>query len=156
MVTRTTLADGSIELGAPDARLRLTRLRPGIVLLVQLGNDDDMTRALLGEFEEEIKRAGSLTVFADVRHIRRMSPEVRDYTLSWGRRNRSEVELATILVGSKLVGMAMSILAMLLGGGLIKIVSDVRTFEELVRRKVPEFGGLPALTALPARAEHGP
>jgi hypothetical protein len=35
-------------------------------------------------------------------------------------------------------------------------VSDVPTFEGLVRKKVPEFGGLPALTAPPARAEQGP
>lgn len=155
MVTRTKLADGSIELSAPGALLRLTRLRPGVVLLVQLGNDDDMTRAVFTDFEEEIRNAGSLTVFADVRHIRRMSPELRDFSLSWGRRNRSEIRLATILVGSKIVDMAMSILAMLLGGGLIKIVSDARLFEELVRKKVPEFGGLPSLTAPPAQAEQG-
>lgn len=142
MVTRTTLADGSIELGAPDASLRLTRLRPGVLLLVQVGNDDDMTRAAFSDFEEEIRRAGRITVFADVRGIRRMTPELRDFALSWGRRNRDEIDRATILVGSKIVDMAISILAMLLGGGLIKIVSDVQTFEDLVRKKVPGFAGL--------------
>jgi hypothetical protein len=149
MVTRTILADGAIELSSPEARLRITRLKPGVILLTQLGNDDDVTRASFPEFEQEILRGGSLTVFADVRGIRRMSSEVRDFSLSWGRRHRDQIHHATILVGSKIVDMAMSILAMLLGGGLIKVVSDVQTFEELLRKASPEFGSLPVLEPPP-------
>jgi hypothetical protein len=145
MVTRTLLPDGSVELSAPGARLRVTRLKPGVVLLTQVGNDDDVTRASFVEFEQEIVRSRRLTVFADVRGIRRMSPEVRDFSLSWGRRHRDDVRHATILVGSKVVDMAMSILAMLLGGGLITVVSDPLTFEELVRKKCPDFQGLPEI-----------
>jgi hypothetical protein len=151
MVARTVLPDGSVELSAPEARLRLTRLKPGVILLTQLGNDDDMTRAVFPEFSNEIKRHGPLTVFADVRGIRRMSSEIRDFSLSWGRQNRDEIEGATILVGSKIVDMAMSILAMLLGGGLIKVMSDVPTFEELIRKVSPAFARLPVLPAPPSR-----
>jgi hypothetical protein len=143
MVTRVLLPDGSVELSAPEARLRITRLKPGVILLTQLGNDDDVTRAAFPEFEQEILRAGPLTVFADVRGIRRMSSDVRDFSLSWGRRHRDDVRHATILVGSKIVDMAMSILAMLLGGGLIKVVSDKPTFEDFIRKTCPEFKVLP-------------
>jgi hypothetical protein len=153
MVNRMTAADGSIEFVGPTARLGMARLRPGVILLTQVGDDEAVTRAMAGEIEEEIQRSGSLTMFADIRGVLHMSPEVRDFSLSWGRRHRSDIKLATILVGSKVVAMAMSLLAMVLGGGLIKIVSDVRTFEELVRDKVPEFGGLPAAPAASESAE---
>src|SRR5690348_9066369 len=104
-----------------------------------------MTRAAFPEFEQEILQAGPLTVFADVRGIRRMSSEVRDFSLSWGRRHRDDIRNATILVGSKIVDMAMSILAMLLGGGLIKVVSDPAAFLELIRKVDPQFAALPEL-----------
>jgi hypothetical protein len=153
MVTRTIGANGSIELVASGARTRITRLRPGIVLLTQIGDDEAMTRATAEELEQEIQRSGRLTIFVDVRGVPHMSSGVRDFSLSWGRLHRPEVERATILVGSKVVGITMSLLAMVLGGGLIKVVSDARTFEELVRDKVPEFGVLPESPAPSASAE---
>jgi hypothetical protein len=153
MVTRTIGTNGSIELAAHDARASVTRLRPGIVLLTHIGDDEAVTRAVAGELEREIQYSGRLTIFVDVRGIPHMGSGVRDFCLSWGRLHRSEVELATILVGSKLVGITMSLLAMVLGGGLIKVVSDVHTFEELVRKQVPEFVGLSANPAPAGPAE---
>ena len=129
--------------------MRLIPLARGVVLLVQVGNSDAVTLASFEELTAEMRRAGSLTVFADARGTKRMSPEIRDAAVKWANENRSSLRTTTVLVGSKLMEMAMSVLAMLVGGGLMKTVSELSEFERRIRQHAPNFSGLPELEAPP-------
>jgi hypothetical protein len=125
--------------------MRITRLKLGVLLVSQVGQNDDIVLALFDELETELGRAGTLMVFADARVQKRMSPAVRDAAVKWGQKHRAQVGGSVILVSSKLMDMALSILAMLLGGGMMKVVSNEAEFERLIREKAPDFRGLPRL-----------
>ena len=152
MVTRRIRADGSVELIAPGARALITRLAPGVLLLLQNGQNDEVTLSLFGELTAEIRQAGSLTVFADARTTKRLAPEVRDKALAWAKEHRPHLRTTTVLVASKLMDMALSVLAMLIGGGLIKIVSTLPDFENRIRAHAPNFQRLPELEPPPTIA----
>ena len=129
--------------------MRVVPLARGVVLLTQVGNSDAVTLASFNELTAEIRRAGSLTVFADARWTKRMSSELRDTAMKWAAEHRSSLRTTTVLVASKLMEMALSVLAMLVGGGLVKTVSEVTVFERLIRQHAPNFSGLPELEAPP-------
>ncbi|HVR18369.1 MAG TPA: hypothetical protein VMS65_01690 [Polyangiaceae bacterium] len=129
--------------------MRIVPLARGVVLLTQVGNNDAVTLASFGELTAEIRRAGSLTVFADARWTKRMSPELRDTAVKWAAEHRSSLRTTTVLVASKLMDMALSVLAMLVGGGLVKTVSEPTEFERRIRQHAPNFSGLPELEAPP-------
>ena len=95
MVTRRVRADGSVELIAPGARALITRLSPGVLLLLQNGQNDEVTLSLFGELSAEIRQAGSLTVFADARTTKRMPPEVRDKAIAWAKEHRPHLRTTT-------------------------------------------------------------
>jgi len=50
-----------------------------------------------------------------------------------------------VLVRSKLIEMAMSVVAMLVGGGVIKMYSRPQTFLDLVRQTAPKIVKLPTI-----------
>ena len=129
--------------------MRIAPLARGVVLLTQVGNSDAVTLASFEELTAEMRRAGSLTVFADARWTKRMSPEIRDAAVKWATEHRSSLRTTTVLVGSKLMDMALSVLAMLIGGGLVKAVSEPTEFERRIRVHAPNFAGLPELEAPP-------
>jgi hypothetical protein len=129
--------------------MRVIPLAPGVLLLTQVGSSDAVTLASFDELTDEIRRAGSLTVFADARATKRMSSELRDAAVTWATEHRSRLRTTTVLVGSKLMDMALSVLAMLVGGGLIKIVSELTSFENRIRQHAPNFPGLPVLETPP-------
>ena len=129
--------------------MRVIPLAPGVLLLTQVGHSDAVTLASFNELTAEIYRAGSLTVFADARWTKRMSSELRDAAVTWATAHRSSLRTTTVLVGSKLMDMALSVLAMLVGGGLLKIVSELASFENRIRQHAPSFGGLPELDPPP-------
>jgi hypothetical protein len=55
-----------------------------------------------------------------------------------------------VLVGSKLLEMAMSIVGMLVGGGILKVYSQPRAFLDIVRGAAPDLVELPSLAATSA------
>ena len=150
MITRRVKQAGSVDLSAPGARALVVRLAPGIVFLVQAGQNDTVTLALFDELAAEIRRSGSLSVFADARAMKRMSTEVREQALAWAKEHRSHLRSATVLVESKLMDMALSVLGMLIGGGLLKSVTVLADFEAKLREHVPHLQRLPELEPLPA------
>jgi hypothetical protein len=129
--------------------MRIVPLAKGVLLLTQVGNSDAVTLASFEELTAEMRRSGSLTVFADARWTKRMSPELRDTAVKWATEHRSSLRQTTVLVGSKLMDMALSVLAMLVGGGLVKSVSELSEFERRIRVHAPSFSGLPELEAPP-------
>ncbi len=70
---RRLQADGAVLFVGPNLRVRVTVLKPGVVLASAHGEvvgsqDVSAETALLAELE--LERAGTLTLFADLRHSR--------------------------------------------------------------------------------------
>jgi hypothetical protein len=105
---------------------------------------------LFDELAAEIRRSGSLSVFADARAMKRMSSEVREKALAWAKEHRAHLRSATVLVESKLMDMALSVLGMLIGGGLLKSVTVLADFEAKVLEHAPHLKRLPELEPPPA------
>jgi hypothetical protein len=107
--------------------------------------DIQAERMMLHELEVELRRAGALTVFADLREASRMPAESREVVTAWMQANRQQLKCSHVLVSSKLLEMAMSIIGMLVGGGLLKVYSQPKAFLEAVRAAAPDLLALPAI-----------
>jgi hypothetical protein len=143
--------DGTVLISGRAIRFRIAVLKPGYVLLTSVGGrahhpeDARAETLMIAELDRELRRTGALTVFADLRDTSRMSAESREIAGGWMRQNRSALKGSHVLVGSKLLEMAMSIVGMLVGGGILKVYSQPQAFLDLVRTVAPELVELPAL-----------
>ncbi len=147
---REVQPDGSVLIIGRNVRFRVMVLKPAFVLLVAKGGshgpeDAAAERALLRELELELERSGMLTVFADLRESTRMGGESRETTVAWMRKYQGRINASHVLVRSKLMEMAMSIVAMLVGGGVIKMYSRPQAFLDLLRQTAPKVVKLPTL-----------
>ncbi len=61
------------------------------------------------------------------------------------RKYQGRINASHVLVRSKLVEMAMSVVGMLVGGGIIKMYSRPQTFLDLLRQTAPKVTKLPTL-----------
>jgi hypothetical protein len=153
---RHVQADGSVLILGRSIRFRIATLKPGYVLMTCSGgrsnhpDDAQAELAMLHELDLELKRAGALTVFADLRDASRMTAESREVASTWMRENRERLKGSHVLVGSKLLEMAMSIVGMLVGGGILKVYSQPRAFLDIVRGAAPNLVELPSLAATSA------
>jgi hypothetical protein len=149
--SRQVQPDGTVLIAGPSIRFRVQVLKPGFLLLTAAGGrssnraDAQAEQIMLKELDRELKSAGALTVFADLRKTLRMSSESRDVASSWMRENRERLKGSHVLVGSKLLEMALSIVGMLVGGGILKVYSQPRAFLDLVREVAPELLELPII-----------
>jgi hypothetical protein len=126
-------------------------LKPGVVLATARGEavvaeDSEVEAALLAELERELARAGSLTLFADLRLSERMPAKSRDHIAQWTRRHQAALRPSHVLVKSKLLEMAVSVLTMLIGGS-IEVHVRPQPFLELLRRVAPQLTELPTVPA---------
>jgi hypothetical protein len=145
---RRVQPDGAVLICGTNLRVRVAVLKPGVVLASAHGEvaDAEDARAeavLLAELDRELERAGTLTLFADLRESPRMPAASRDKIAQWTRRHQARLLPSHVLVRSKLLEMAMSIIAMLVGGGLIKIHSRPQAFLDLVKQVAPKLSELP-------------
>jgi len=132
-------------------RVRIAALKPGFVLVTALGEaltESDMRaeQGMIAELDRELERAGQLTVFADLRESRRMPAKSRDMLAAWVRRHQVRLNTSHVLVRSKIMEMAMSVVAMLVGGGMVKVYSNADVFLALVRKVAPTLTELPSIT----------
>ena len=147
---REVQPDGSVLIVGPNVRFRVLVLKPAFMLMVAKGGargpgDAAAELALLREFEIELERSGMLTVFADLRESTRMGGESREATATWMRKYQGRINASHVLVRSKLMEMAMSIVAMLVGGGVIKMYSRPQVFLDLLRQTAPKLVKLPTI-----------
>ena len=147
---RREQADGSLLFVGAALRLRLVILKPGFVLVTAHGEalgerDRQAELAITAELDRELERAGTLTVFADLRQSPRMPAKSRDMMAQWLRRHQARLNVSHVLVHSKFMEMAMSIVAMLVGGGMIKVYSKADVFLSLVRKVAPKLTELPSV-----------
>jgi hypothetical protein len=143
--------DGAVLVAGTGIRFRIQVLKPGFVLLTGSGArassaDDALAElAMLKELDAELQRSGELTVFADLRETSRMAAHSRDVATDWMRDNRGKLKASHVLVRSKLLEMALAIVAMVVGGGILKLYSRPRAFLEVVREVEPNLLELPAV-----------
>ena len=146
---RRAQPDGALLLCGTNLRVRLAVLKPGVVLASAQGEVFDAEDArveaeLLLELDRELERAGSLTVFADLRESPQLPTASRKQIASWARRHRMRLLPSHFLVRSKLIEAGLAMLSMLIGGGMFKIHTNPRVFLALVRKAAPNLRALPA------------
>lgn len=140
--------DGAVLFFGTKLRVRVATLKPGVVLASARGeavdrDDAGAETALLAEFDRELERAGSLTLFADLRQSARMPAASREKFAKWLRHHQARLHPSHVLVRSTLIEMAMSIIAMLVGGGSTKIHTNPQTFLTLLQQVKPQLLELP-------------
>jgi hypothetical protein len=145
---RHVQADGGVLFRGPNLRVRVAVLKPGVVLASAHGEvvedkDVSVEAAVLAELESELERAGSLQVFADLRQSPRVPAASRERLAEWLQRHRKRLLPSHVLVQSKLLEMAMSIISMLIGSGLFEIHTRPGPFLALVKRVAPQLTELP-------------
>ena len=133
-------------------RVRVVVLKPGVVLATAHGEviDEEDVRteaALLAEFDQELARAGSFALFADLRESPRMPSASRERISKWIRRHQTRLRLSHLLVRSKLLEMALSVITMLVGSGLFKVHTNSQTFLALAKKEAPKLTELPRIPA---------
>jgi hypothetical protein len=148
--TRREQADGSIVFFGTTLRVRVAALKPGFVLVTAQGEalterDLRAEQAMTAELDRELERAGQLTVFVDLRESPRMPAKSRDLIAKWMRRHQVRLNTSHVLVHSKIMEMAISIVAMLVGGGMIKVYSKADVFLALLRKVAPKLTDLPGV-----------
>jgi hypothetical protein len=144
------MPDGAVLFTGRNIRFRVAVLKPGFLLVTVKGGakgpeDSAAERAMLREFDVELERSGMLTTFVDLREATRMGSESRDLIVAWRRQRQGRINASHVLVRSKLIEMAVSIVAMLDGGGLIKTYSSPQVFLKLLRDTAPKVVQLPML-----------
>jgi len=150
---RRVQPDGAVLFCGTNLCVRLAVLTPGVMLVSARGEvvDDEDVRAeaaLLVEFDRELERAGTFTVFADLRESVRMPAASRERIAQWTRRHQARLLPSHVLVRSKLIEMALSIIMMLVGGGLFKVHTNSQTFLALVKKTAPKLTELPRAPSL--------
>ena len=151
---RQVQPDGSVLFCGTSLRVRIMVLKPGCVLATasgEVGDAQDVSAedAMLLELDRELERAGTLMLFADLRDSTRMPSKSREKIARWMRRHQARLLPSHVLVSSKLLDMALSVIAMLVGGGLLTTHSRPQSFLELVKKACPKLGELPRLPAEP-------
>jgi hypothetical protein len=146
--TRHAQPDGSVLFCGTNLRVRIAVLKPGLVLVSAHGEvadaqDAGAEAALLAELDCELERAGTLTLFADLRESPRMPAASREKIAHWTRRHQARLLPSHALVRSKLLEMALSIITMLVGGGVFKIHTSARSFLDALKKVGPALSELP-------------
>ena len=147
---RRVQPDGAVLFCGTHLRIRVVVLQPGVVLASADGEvadaaDVSAEAAAFAEFDRELERAGTFTLFADLRESRRMPAASREKIAQWLRRQRERILPSHVLVRSKMTEMALSIVAMLVGGGLFEIHTSPEPFLRLVQKVAPMLSELPRL-----------
>jgi hypothetical protein len=146
--TRTLAGEDRVRITGGGHVALFTRLAPGMLLVTERGTQTPETRALMiREVEAEISASAPVpvAVFIDVRASSRMDAGGREEWSNFGKRRKNELQGVVVLVQSKLLEMAFSIMAMFLGGGAIRIVSSEDQFLNEIRQKGPRLRTLPTV-----------
>jgi len=146
---RSVLADGSLCFRTSKFTQVMTRLAPGRMLVTGIGYNDGRCAPLITEeMTRSVSAEGNLIAFVDLSAETGQSSDAREWWAEWAKSHRAELECTHMLVRSRMIDMAISVLGMLIGGG-IKAHSEQATFEAAIAAAVPGFRQLPKYTDLP-------
>jgi hypothetical protein len=146
IATRTVLGGGVVKIAGGGHVALITRLASGCLLVTESGTQTAETRrAMIREIEAEIAATSPVpvTVFVDVRAGTRMDAAGRDEWSNFGKRREGPIDRVVVLVRSKLLEMAFSLISMFVGGGVIRVVAGEDALLAEIRRRVPTFRALP-------------
>jgi hypothetical protein len=121
--------------------LRLQRPRPGVLIGTISGYDDgEIAEHFLREIDEELAVAGHLRLFVDLRGQVGIDVKARERGTEWLRDHQHQDLMSEVLVGSKLMSMALSVMRIFSNAG-DKVVAhcDPLEFEESILRVVPTY-----------------
>jgi hypothetical protein len=146
---RETLKDGTVLYLGRSGCAVFQRLAKGVLLITPVGEFDTLSpEHTMREFENEMEAAGSLSLYINLLERKTAASTTRKAWSEWARKNRDRIR-SHVLVRSKIVDMAISVIAMLAGGMPVRSYSNVAEFEASIAREVPGFRKLPPV---PARA----
>jgi hypothetical protein len=146
LVQRTVHASGAVRIEGGGHTALVTHLKAGYLLVTERGTQNPGTRALIvKEVEAEIAASPPVTVFIDVRASDRMDAAGREEWANFGKRHKPKFKRVVVLVRSKLLEMAFSVMGMFVGGGVIRMVSSEGDMIAEIRRDVPTFTVLPSV-----------
>jgi hypothetical protein len=139
--------DGSVAFAGPNLRVRLAVLKPGFVLITVVGEasgaeDAAVEQAVLREMDLEIEQSGMLTIFCDLRELSRMGPASREKFGRWGKRHQKRINASHVLIRSKLIEVATTLINAL-AGGVLRTYSSPRTFLAQLHTVAPKVTKLP-------------
>jgi hypothetical protein len=148
VAVRTVVGGGAVKITGGGHVALITRLAPGCLLVTESGAQMPETRrAMIREIEAEIAASSPIpvNVFVDVRAGSRMDAAGREEWSSFGKRRQGQIDRVVVLVRSKLLEMAFSLISMFVGGGVIHVVAGEDHLLAEIRRRVPTFKGLPTV-----------
>jgi hypothetical protein len=145
-MARKVHSDGTVLIWWLSGAIVVSRLAPGVLYLTGLRNfDGPFEDGPMCDFDRELAQQGSLELFIDVRNVERGSRKSRDAWKEWSTRNRERVS-STLLVRSRILHMAVSVVAMVSAASTQSFHDEARFLAELTR-KVPKVRALPAVPA---------
>jgi hypothetical protein len=147
---RSVLADGSQCYRISKYTQVVTRLAPDCLLVTGFGyNSGECAPLVTAELARAIPEAGKLTTFVNLTAQTGQASVAREWWAAWARQHRPRLAATHILVRSRMMDMAISVMAMIIGGGMIQSHTDPAEFAATIGVRVPGFRGLPTFSDLP-------
>ncbi len=148
---RSVLTDGSACYRSPKFTQVVTRLAPGHLLVTAIGyNSGESAPLITADMAHEIPHGGKLSVYVNLSAETGQASAAREWWADWVKHRQPELNLTHILVRNRIMEMAISVLAMIVGGGNIKAHSSEASFISIIAEGVPGFRQLPKFPDLPA------
>ncbi len=146
-MSREIQFDRSILFTSPGGAALVSFLAPGVLLLTGAGGyQPTAAEGPMPDMDQEIARAGKLVLFLNMLDRERLSGGSREMWLPWLKRHHGKIE-THVLVRSKLLDMAMTVMAIVGGGVTLKSYSSPDEFVKAIARVVPGFTRLPVVPA---------
>ena len=154
-VTRqSVLADGSHCYRCSKFTQVITQLAPGAVLVTGIGyNSGQCAPLVTAELSRVIPTAGKLSAFVDLSGQTGQASSAREWWGDWAKQNRPQLATTHMLVRSRMMDMAISVLVMIIGSEMVKTHSTRISFEAVIAERVRGFRGLPSYPDLPPLLE---
>lgn len=144
---REVHADGSVSISRNRQRVLVTVPKPGVIFVLSSGGGETtVDAAVMDELAAEIRRSGDVALFVDMRDVKGLALETRKKAMPWAKENKSKISCAHILVGSRLVEIALKVVAVFAGGRL-EIYGKPEALLAALKRDVPDLAALPTMPA---------
>jgi|GEM_PF-2544058 len=153
MVERKVLSDSTILLSTAHSITRVERLAPGVILCTSVGRSVvTLDEAVMQELDRDVATATSVFLFCDLRGLSRMDLATREKAAAWGRKHHGKLNVH-VLVTSKLVELALSVISMVVGTP-VQFYASADAFLGAVQKQAPGLRSLPVVP-LPTTKQAG-
>lgn len=137
-VTKQRLADGTMQWSVGAFVVTMRVLGPGVAYSTTTGSG---IQVFIPEFaqalEAEIATHGRLVLFVNLLEATRLSGAARESWAEWAKKHKQDT-VAHFLVQSKIIDMALSLIAMFSGAGAqMRSYSDIERFSAAIRQAAP-------------------